>query len=1034
MTLVNIWKRFSLKVRGCVVVALVVSSCFICGYWEYVTQQKIFFVHAGDALNSHLPGILNLHQLIYQGEFPQWSFNKGLGADVAVGNPNNLGDPYALLLAILPARLIPHAIIYMFLIKIVLSAIVFYFYLCEFKSLDERTKVLGALQYAFCGIVICRCFWFHYITEIFFLPLLLLGLEKWYRHRTNLLVIPIFTFVLCSRFVSYSYVYSIYVWSYLVIRIFWDGNVSLPILIRKLIRFLPAYLLSVLMASVFIVPGLGMFFSSARNPGTSFLNKVISSFSFETSWVSKSAILKMFMPNMTGVFKTSLSNTLEDLCYYVGIVALFVNSFVVFIPANRKKKIIIFVLSLIVLYTISFFPKSFATLFASNGHAKTSSIWISIALILIELYILKCFRYTKKQTIGVFLFLVFVLTFIIVDFIVHNKGIVFFEFVAAICFMLLYLLIFLIFRPDLRKKILIVVCAAEIILVIRFSLVSDGFGQEIITFAQYDEFINKYGSLFANSVSENDFFRIGLEYSQHMNDAMVNDYYGVNLYDSLVNKSLFDLEKFYKIKTSKNEIKDLQKFPGLSSLLSVKYYETHGQNIRNQYVVKVLDKSVIVENPNAVNFGYPYDYAEKVDKIDNLPVIFKDMLMFQEAFVFEDTSADIKSLDYELVTEDLNFHVTGTHDVNIMLNGDYLTTTNQKCVVHRNAIMYRCTGEDPNVVLQLDKKLLPNSLMKFTTSINKKDIQIYFADEDGVFDEMHSIVVTSNNGHVETLIPSYNDREIYYIRIDVGIPGDTIILYDFSLSELLIKKDSVQLKLTGFANLDLTRSSSDLDNFEFVPLNNDPQLVFELSQPVGDALIVQLDVTGVNEGILQLFYSDSTDFNEDDSVLIGLPANGHINSIVTLPNDKEINNIRLDIGNKDDAVKITNLKVFSSFTNSFILANIGQEMTLNFFSNNYIKGYIHIDEPRLIFFSIPWDDGWSIYDNGQKIEKIPMNIAFFGAYLEPGDHEIELRYVTPGLIPGAIISAISIMIYIWLCYINYKTKKQQERCDEKNKK
>ena len=71
---------------------------------------------------------------------------------------------------------------------------------------------------------------------------------------------------------------------------------------------------------------------------------------------------------------------------------------------------------------------------------------------------------------------------------------------------------------------------------------------------------------------------------------------------------------------------------------------------------------------------------------------------------------------------------------------------------------------------------------------------------------------------------------------------------------------------------------------------------------------------------------------------------------------------------------------------------------------------------RILFLSIPYDRGWSIYDNGKEVEVMHVNIGFMGAYLEPGEHNIVVKYRTPGLYEGAAISGITAiaLLIMWI--------------------
>ncbi len=66
------------------------------------------------------------------------------------------------------------------------------------------------------------------------------------------------------------------------------------------------------------------------------------------------------------------------------------------------------------------------------------------------------------------------------------------------------------------------------------------------------------------------------------------------------------------------------------------------------------------------------------------------------------------------------------------------------------------------------------------------------------------------------------------------------------------------------------------------------------------------------------------------------------------------------------------------------------------------------DKERLIFFSIPHDNGWKAYINGNETEIHTINGGLMGIVVPAGESEIEFRFTTPGLKAGIIISAITL--------------------------
>ena len=68
------------------------------------------------------------------------------------------------------------------------------------------------------------------------------------------------------------------------------------------------------------------------------------------------------------------------------------------------------------------------------------------------------------------------------------------------------------------------------------------------------------------------------------------------------------------------------------------------------------------------------------------------------------------------------------------------------------------------------------------------------------------------------------------------------------------------------------------------------------------------------------------------------------------------------------------------------------------------------DKQRLIFFSIPHDNGWTAFINGEETEILTLNGGLMGIIVPEGESQVEFRFVTPGLKLGTIISASAILV------------------------
>ena len=86
------------------------------------------------------------------------------------------------------------------------------------------------------------------------------------------------------------------------------------------------------------------------------------------------------------------------------------------------------------------------------------------------------------------------------------------------------------------------------------------------------------------------------------------------------------------------------------------------------------------------------------------------------------------------------------------------------------------------------------------------------------------------------------------------------------------------------------------------------------------------------------------------------------------------------------------------------------------------------DKPNLVFFSIPYDKGWSATVNGKPVEIEKVNVGFMAVEVPEGDSTIRFDYETPGLLTGlgvTICAALIMLIYlvIWL-FISRKNAPQ----------
>ena len=79
-------------------------------------------------------------------------------------------------------------------------------------------------------------------------------------------------------------------------------------------------------------------------------------------------------------------------------------------------------------------------------------------------------------------------------------------------------------------------------------------------------------------------------------------------------------------------------------------------------------------------------------------------------------------------------------------------------------------------------------------------------------------------------------------------------------------------------------------------------------------------------------------------------------------------------------------------------------------------------EDRVLIFNLPTEDGWSVRVDGAPAEMREALGLFLAVELPEGMHRVELRFVPPGLIPGAVLSASALLLSLLWALLRRKGK------------
>ena len=87
---------------------------------------------------------------------------------------------------------------------------------------------------------------------------------------------------------------------------------------------------------------------------------------------------------------------------------------------------------------------------------------------------------------------------------------------------------------------------------------------------------------------------------------------------------------------------------------------------------------------------------------------------------------------------------------------------------------------------------------------------------------------------------------------------------------------------------------------------------------------------------------------------------------------------------------------------------------------NSFTATVERDRANLVFFSIPYDEGWSATVNGKAVPIEKVNVGFMAVPVEAGTSEIVFTYKTPGLGMGTVISVSALgvlIVYLAVCFV-----------------
>lgn len=90
--------------------------------------------------------------------------------------------------------------------------------------------------------------------------------------------------------------------------------------------------------------------------------------------------------------------------------------------------------------------------------------------------------------------------------------------------------------------------------------------------------------------------------------------------------------------------------------------------------------------------------------------------------------------------------------------------------------------------------------------------------------------------------------------------------------------------------------------------------------------------------------------------------------------------------------------------------------------NTGFTAQITTTKDQLVFFSVPYEKGWTATVNGEPVKVEKVNVGFMAVKVPQGTSTIRFNYMTPGLIPGIFITLGAVGIF--LLYLSFWKRKK----------
>ena len=251
----------------------------------------------------------------------------------------------------------------------------------------------------------------------------------------------------------------------------------------------------------------------------------------------------------------------------------------------------------------------------------------------------------------------------------------------------------------------------------------------------------------------------------------------------------------------------------------------------------------------------------------------------------------------------------------------------------------------------------------------------------------------------------YEDYNPFYVQNDLATSA-------FDVDELF------HMVKTAKPQLNDCKITSDNGDGEYVFENTSARpdnMVFTIRSTKTRRLYIHFDGSQVENTVIE---------KNGEQVLTGRLDS----QIIYLGNVQKGDEIRIKMQLKQDNEMSGVVRLTAAELDEEVMEELAQRMQENAWKltsakENHLSGTIHAQEDQMLFFSIPYDKGWTVKIDGKKVKTKALGKAFLTVKAPEGKHKVSLTYVSVGFKEGAILSIAGFVVFILIMAFFRRKKK-----------